>query len=277
MEEKKEIDYESMSLAELEKEIEKIPKTQEKDSKSVETEEIEKEVAIEENTKEEETNKEEVNEEKKELKEDINKEDIDEKIFDNPFYKPFKGKSKIEMLEILRNNATYVSQKDNENYRLKTELESLKSKVQQDDDEDFESYDKKDIAVIEKVITRTLEKKEKELQMQKNAEIEVNKKANEEYFELIKKNDSEFVESITNKLVDEIRKDINSTLYSKNWVLNYYIKEKNKIVTKESKPDITKKKQAATISGNNSIQTVKSENEMTADEWLDERLRKLKK
>lgn len=261
---KSETDYESMSIEELEQELNNIdnPERNENENKLVETEKEN----IEDKTQSEDKN--EILENKDDIEE--KKEEDDESLYNDPFYRPFKGKTKKEMLEILRNNATYVSKKDNENHQLKSELEKIKSRARETEDDDLKSYDKKDLEVIERIVERKLESDRLEKQRQKEAEIARLKQSNEEDFDTIRSNDPIFAKTIEPKLIEAIRMNAENTIQKKGWVMSFYISEKNKGVENNGKDLSKKKMNAATVtSSGSSTMPVKAEKEMSPDEWLE--------
>jgi len=255
--EKTEIDYDSMSLEDLERELDKIDQpTPEIQENNIETEEIQTE------KEEPETSKVIENEE--------------DALYNDPFYRPFKEKSKTDMLKILRDNATYVSQKDNENYKLKTELETLKTRVQETPkmDDELKEYDQKDVEVIKKLVKTQLEEERQQELRQAESRLLSIRQQNETMFESLKSSDPEFAETIKTDLIEAIKKDMGSTLNQENWVLNYYIQAKNKVVNTQVKNKdnlVSKKLSASTVTGNGNVGVTQTfnPNTLSPDEWYD--------
>jgi len=252
-------DYDKMSLEELEKVIginEEETKTEPVKEEMPATEEVKEEVA------------------KEEVAEETQEEEIEDQSL-----KPFKGKTKKELIDIVKNNNEYVSKVQNDIYSLKKELEELRTKqVKSFTDEIKDKYSEEDLQVIEKIIENKLKQNEDLARSQKQIERDRNRQENENFYEELRKKDLDFVQNYEQDLIAEIKINPEKTLDSKNWVLAKYLelKNANKNVNNNlnntvNKKDNTQKLQAKTIvsSAPHTLSVNKSVVEMTPDEYLE--------
>jgi len=199
----------------------------------------------------------------------------------------FKGKSKKELHQTILKQNTHISNQNNKHHEVMKRLEQLevlKSKIEQKKEEDdlfYEDgegnkipYDKKDIAVIEKLVERKLESRTKKAEAVSKQQREDNAKGNESFWSDLSVYNPELKASVQETVLAEIEKDRSATLDKKGWLRKFVSSQvSTKQAATPSAPvlDKQKKLKATTVTGGGAApkQVVKkSVSEMDADEYL---------
>ena len=185
-------------------------------------------------------------------------EPITEDEVDDPY---FRGKTKKEMYEIIKQNNAMISRQSNKEHEIMKrleQLEQLKNKVEEKKAEDElyfvdESgkkvpYDKRDIEVIEKLVDRKLEYSSRAKREQEVKQKADNVQDNEQAWADLSIYNPSLKAEIQEKVLAEIQRDKASTLESKGWLKTFIATtSKQKQITPVSTLDKSKKLKATTV------------------------------
>jgi hypothetical protein len=206
----------------------------------------------------------------------------DEDEIEDPY---FRGKSRKDMYEIIKQNNAMISRQSNKEHEIMKRLEQLevlKSKIEQKKEVDEElfyvdeggkkvPYDKRDIEVIEKLVERKLEYRTKAQQEQEKKQREQNVQDNESFWADLSIYNPVLKADIQEKVLSEIQKNRTATLENKGW-LKSFVASQSQARQPVTAPvlDKQKKLKATTVTSGSMSKPVikKSVDQMDADEYL---------
>ena len=201
---------------------------------------------------------------------------------DDPY---FRGKSRKDMYEIIKQNNAMISKQSNKEHEIMKRLEQLevlKSKIEQKKEVEEDlfyvdeggkkvPYDKRDIEVIEKLVERKLDYRTKAQQEQEKKQRETNVQENEAFWADLTIYNPALKSEIQEKVLGEIQKNRTATLENKGW-LKSFVASQSQVRQPVTAPvlDKQKKLKATTVTSGTMSKPVikKSVDQMDADEYL---------
>jgi hypothetical protein len=189
-----------------------------------------------------------------------------------------RGKSRAEIAKMWQDSQAMISKQGNEKHDIMSKLEALERKVntpvvQEKKDELMEqlsNYNQDDIKVIETLVERKLDSRNKAQQELSAKELKANTESNEMFWSNLEAIDPALSLEMKENILGAIRKDRSSTLETKGWLQSYVVNYRaTKAAPVKPKVNLTTKKLKARTAGSGSQPAVikKSVADMTADEF----------
>lgn len=203
---------------------------------------------------EEEPKAEEEPEQEQEQEQEQEEEKPEEELEEDEFT---RGKSRKDLLEIIKNGTQKISKQNNEinDYRTKYEqvtskytekLEEKKIPVKDELADLMDKYDPEDLGAIKKIVAATLKSDRDRQAEQAKQERLKSESANEEVWAMVQKTDPSFYQQYSAQIIEEVRKDRNATLAKPGWVLERVLSLKSTPVQKTASKSVVKRPVAKT-------------------------------